>query len=238
MGTFSLDEQLEHKPESAGERMAARDLEAADWPVVVPPQVKHVRIFGGLARAENFKDDGAEIWALNGIIKTWMPRVDRLFNLHTWDRLMAYKYKFTELDWLREHPHTPFYTMDVWPISNDVNQHLFPCKLMMYDFPRGRYHCGSFDWLIAFAIRMGAERIDLHGIGMVLEPGEPISARACLEYWCGLAEGRGITVTAAEDCDLFYFYHLVKSNLIYSVDDTPIYEDRRDKARKGAPYAL
>ena len=31
-----------------------------------------VLIIGGAAREENFHDDGAEIWALNGIIRDWL----------------------------------------------------------------------------------------------------------------------------------------------------------------------
>lgn len=216
-----------------------------------------VRIMGGNAKRQNFVDDGAEIWALNSIVRPWFPRIDRHFNLHTWERLLAYKYDVErDIELAAKNTEVPFYTMDAWPtdrsdpklaaVLSDLaieslpikSWQQFPYLSLTKMFARGAYHCGSFDWMIAFAISLGVERIDLHGIGMVLEPGEPISGRACLEYWCGIAEGRGIQILAARDCDLFYFYHLVKSNLIYSVDDTPIYEDRSVDARGGVPYTL
>ena len=71
----------------------------------------------------------------------------------------------------------------------------------------------------------------------LVEAGEPISARACLEYWLGVAEGRGVRVTVAEDCDIFAFYHLVKSNMVYGYDDTPIFEDRTRPAGD-VPYKV
>jgi len=91
---------------------------------------------------------------------------------------------------------------------------------------------------VAHAILEGATEIALHGIGLALDSprAEPISARACLEYWCGVAEGRGIKVTTAEDCDIFLQYHLLKSSTVYGYDDVKLIEDRHensDHPRKG-----
>ena len=84
--------------------------------------------------------------------------------------------------------------------------------------PRGAsYHAWSPDWMIAMAIAMGAKQIALHGI----EPthtGEPPSARACTEYWLGVAEGRGIkTFGGIGSC--FKIYALHESERLYGFDD-------------------
>lgn len=221
-------------------------------------------IVGSLARERYFPKDliDCEVWGLNAIYQDWIPRWDRRFNLHTYENLRRYRWpdKFfqREIEWSRDNPDKPFYTLDKWPEPHQLAWprgikapvDLFPYPDVMGSLPRGRYHCDSFDWLVAFAICLNWEtemwggpgrekppvdEIALHGVGLTMEAGEPISARACLEYWCGVAEGRGIRVTCAEDCDLFYFYHLVKSNLVYGLNDTPIFEDRTKKSGE-APY--
>jgi hypothetical protein len=191
-----------------------------------------VAIIGSGAKERFFHpDDDTEVWGLNAIRPKWVKRWHRMFNLHLHANLEKYKWHLfdKEAEWSKEHPHVPFYTCDKWPERNKLaGQQIFPRgELESALSPRGAdYHCGSFDWMVAFAIYCEATEINLHGISLCLEAGEPISSRACLEYWCGYAEGRGIKVTAAEDCDLFHFYHLVKSKLVYSYDDTPIFEDR------------
>lgn len=199
--------------------------------------MKKVVIIGGKAQEEFFTHEPrheAEVWCINGILKKqWdsPPRVARHFNIHYFENLKKYGYNLsgdiTNATLLRD---VPFYTSDEWPVLD--NQVIFP-RAELERMPRGDYHCGSFDWLVAFAVLLGAKEIDLHGIGLCLEAGEPISSRACLEYWCGYAAGKGIKVTCAPDCDIFHFYHLVKSNLVYGYDDTPIFEDRT--ARKMRP---
>src|SRR6185295_10699110 len=165
----------------------------------------------------------------------WLPRVDRAFNLHWYRLLVEYGYSFAEAGW-----HGQIWTLDPWPEGMLMNRRQFPYEELLR-MPRGNYHCGTFDWLVAYAIYLGATEISIYGVGLVLEPGEPISARACLEYWLGRAEGAGIKVNAP-NADIFHFYHLVKSDLIYSLDNTPIYENaRRPKSvpkTVKAPYKL
>lgn len=67
--------------------------------------------------------------------------------------------------------------------------------------PHGHYHQGTFDFMVALAILEGAGAIALHGVTLV--SGEPLAAKACLEYWLGIAEGRGIEVTTEPWSDVF-----------------------------------
>jgi hypothetical protein len=117
---------------------------------------------------------------------------DAWFELHDldihWHRRPGY------LEWLAQTP-VPVYLQnrhEDYPTSST-----FPADDIARAFSRGWYHCGSVDWLVSFAILSGAERIALHG--MSYGRGEPESARACLEYWCGFAEGRGITVESSDE---------------------------------------
>lgn len=90
----------------------------------------------------------------------------------------------------------------------------------------GWYHASSFDWMLALAILEGFPHIKLYGCGQVTFPGlstEPISARACLEYWIGVAEGRGIDVSVIDPGDVLKIVHLAKmvSQKQYGFDNEP-----------------
>lgn len=209
---------------------------------------------------ETLKQEGTgEVWGLNAIYPKWIDerQWSRRFNLHTYENLQRYKWKpeyfQREVDFSRNRPEVPFYTIDEWPEPHDLaGWKRWPVEAMDDTFPRrSRYHCGSFDWMVAFAVYLNSghgsgghaisepvHEIVLHGTALTMEAGEPISARACLEYWCGVAEGHGIKVTVAEDGALFDFYHLVRSDLCYGLDDTPVVEDKRSYSpNKGkAPY--
>lgn len=202
----------------------------------LPKTQSKVIMVGGGAKQRYFKDDKkAEIWCVNGqmcsLTQTWLPRCDRAFNLHRYALLKQYKYSFdNEADWVRENPLIPFYTMDKWPkwfVPNWTNWQQFPLRTVT-KMPRGMYHCGSFDWLIAFAVVMGFKEIELHGINLNLEATEPQSSAACIEYWCGYAEGKGIKITQKADCSLFVYAQKLISNITYGIDDAPIYRDLRE----------
>lgn len=209
-----------------------------------------VAIIGGASKEQYFsgrhESPGWEVWGLNGIRpdarqQAWKPiRWARMFNLHRFAHLNrdCYEYIIWDTAFSKANPKVPVYVIDTWHglLENEV---IFPLKDLIRLTPRGgRYHAGSFDMLVAYAILEGATEIALHGIGLALDSwrAEPISARACLEYWCGVAEGRGIEVTTTEDCDIFHQYHLLKSNTVYGFDDVKLIEgqhEHRDHPRPG-----
>lgn len=197
-----------------------------------------VAILGGKARQQYFRHPtSTEVWMINGQMAgrlSWAGQPHRAFNIHLHKNLVRYGYPFQpEAAYAKAHPETIFYTADRWPKGMLSNWQKFPRDKLAKQ-PHGDYHCGSFDWLVAYAAYLGANEISLHGIGLTLEAGEPISARACLEYWCGYAAGKGAKITLAPDCDIFSFYHLVKSKMVYGYDDTPVFEDR---TKRGVSYS-
>jgi len=131
---------------------------------------------------------------------------------------------FQDILWANQNKNIPFYICDKW---KDVpTAIIFPRDKMR--FGRYNYHCGSFDWMIAFAIYKGAKEIELHGINLTFEWGEPISARACLEYWCGYAEAKGIKITT-KNCFIFHPYQMVRTNKVYGYDHFNLIEDWSNK---------
>jgi len=168
-----------------------------------------------------------EYWGINAIHIDWLPvrKWSRWFNLHHYKTLKTeWKHGLAaEIAWHHIHNNVPCYVLESWD-GIIPNERIFPRK-KLERMSRGWYHCGSFDWMVAYAVSLGAEEIALHGIGLAMESGEPMSAHACLEYWCGYAEGKGCKVTT-KDCNLFYNWHLVRDHKAYGYDDWDMIEDR------------
>lgn len=106
-----------------------------------------------------------------------------------------------------------------WPLVPKAKR--FPREQIRLAFPRGDYHAGSFDWMLAFALLKGYRHIELFGVGLgPTDGGEPLSARACLEYWIGYAEAKGVKVKVHDPTGLFWIYNYTREKTPYHFDDT------------------
>lgn len=199
-------------------------------------------IIGGGAKARDVDVEfcerhDVEVWGFNAIRKKWVRRWDRMFNIHRYDLLRQYGWPVDiDAEWAADHPHVPFYTADKWPDGRMVRAELFPRDRIAESLPNARndYHCNTFDWLIAFACYLEFAEVHLHGCNLTTDGlMEQMSARACVEYWSGFAEGRGTKIVKAPTCNLFLATHMVLSTRLYGYDDSPAYEDR---TKDGVPY--
>lgn len=185
--------------------------------------------------AGQFCDRTWSLWGLNAAYRNRAPLPwARMFNLHRLAHLVRDVPQYVEWDayFSYRNPRVPMYVVDSWR-GLLRNQVLFPRRALQ-DKPQGDYHASSFDWMVALAIHEGAQAIAVHGAKFAVEgPGqEPVSAWACLEYWLGVAVGRGIRVMTHADCELFHQSHLVRSRSVYGYDDVQMIEDRR-RPRRG-----
>lgn len=189
-----------------------------------------VAIVGPTSRTRSLEiyDNTWEFWGINAahhFLKwtTW----HRHFNLHRYRHLMRDCPQYVAWDgqYSRERPSIPMMVVDAWPKKVLPGQKMFPRESM--NQRRRDYHASSFDWVVAYAIHAGAKHIAVHGVNFALDSprDEPISGRACLEYWLGYAEGLGIRTTTI-DCDIFYQYHIVRSRSVYGYDDVINVEKR------------
>ena len=185
--------------------------------------------YAGVGLDYNRKD--WEIWGINSCYRNTglcVSNWSRMFNLHRFAHLERDVPRYVDWDaaFSRRNPHVPMYVVDSWG-GLLRNERIFPRKALAKQ-PRCDYHASSFDWLVAFAIHLKAKVIHIHGAQFALDSPreEPISARACLEYWCGYAVGRGIAVNVGADCEMFLQYHLVASRTVYGYDDVRMVEDR------------
>jgi len=96
----------------------------------------------------------------------------------------------------------------------------FPRKKIEALTTRGKYHQSSFDWMLCLAIHMKYKRVVLYGVDFGPWDGaEPMSGRACLEYWVGVAEERGVLVQVREPTSLFKTINYVRSDFAYGDPD-------------------
>jgi hypothetical protein len=125
-------------------------------------------------------------------------------------------------EWLAEEHPFPIYMQRHY--KHYPSSVTFPRKEIMKYLPRGEYQTVTTSWCIAYAILRGYKRIELWGMNM--GGGEPHAGRACVEYWLGVAEGKGIETWVATPTDLFTTVHkAVKvSRLQYAYDHEPAFD--------------
>ena len=167
------------------------------------------------SRPNPWPDAETEVWGFNELYRVYDPtlyRFTRWFELH----IRSY---FANPEW---HAHALFLNrlldlgVTVYLPKRDaavIRSKFYPRAKVAALSPHGEYHAGSFDWMVALAIAEGFTEITLYGVDFA-GGGEPISARACLEYWLGVAEGRGI-VTRVVGGDVFRIFHLTRSDTPY-----------------------
>ena len=122
------------------------------------------------------------------------------------------------VDWYASLRYTPLTVWDPtdWPECPTVQR--YPKEAVEALTLHGRYHLSSVDWLVALAIQRGYKHISIYGIDFgPTDGGEPMGARACLEYWLGVAEGRGIE-THVEGGAMFTGYQWVRSSWQYGYE--------------------
>ena len=171
-----------------------------------------------------------EFWGFNELYRRYTNLNDftRWFELHTvtFDQPNAVPGYFAPDEWLK-HGALLRQLAKMMPVYTPLIATIPGAKVYplakIHALPHGAYHAGSFDWMVAFAIAEGFKEIHVCGADFA-RGGEPISARPCLEYWLGVAEGRGIkTVVHGGDC--FRIYHLMRSDCAYGFEPFALVED-------------
>lgn len=202
------------------------DKKAPEW--FIPIKNNHVAIVGfapssmGLAP---FGNKEIEIWGINELyIVPEATRIDRLFELHSYERFTQKDRNPNHLTWLQNNKTIPIYLQKKY---KDIPKSIaFPFDLIV-EKTRTNYFTNSISWLIAFAVISGAKKIELWGIDMARAE-EYESQRPSVEYFVGWARGLGIEVLVPDQSDILLTTHL------YGIEEekqTRIQE--KLKARKG-----
>ncbi len=190
----------------------------------------------------------AELWTCNGLI--W--DVDIMFEIHRRSYLKtvygeefaryekqllhyttgaANAYLRTQSPKNRVVEHPLLITAHPWPTIHSVT---YPEQLVRGVAQFGAWHCGSFDYMLAYALLKGYTDIRLYNINFT-RGGEPLGAPACLSYWTGVANGRGATVRLFNCDTIGKTYQLLESRRQYGLEDMVLVEGTRKKAALNWP---
>ena len=181
---------------------------------------------------EPFNDPDCDVWGMNALYVDY-PTEDEVaggFVFGAWFQLHTPRYmeKHWARGWVehqlwleRKHPFPVYMQKRYRRFPSSVR---FPKEKVETLTPFGWYHASTFDWMFSFAIAEGYERIELWGVN--LGRGEPLSGRACMEYWIGVAHGKGIEVYIEQPTDLVTIEHMARltSQLQYAYDEEPALE--------------
>lgn len=132
-------------------------------------------------------DSDTSVWGINDLI---MKRInlDLLFNMHLLE-------DYSEMDMACVKLADQLKIPVVMPKQYDFLKHsfVFPLEEAMQEFGTDYFMTG-IAYMIAYAIMKGYKQIDLYGINMRGAEEKYKNARACVEFWLGIAMGRGIKV--------------------------------------------
>ena len=174
--------------------MTATILDAAAGRVAYSPSRSRVAIIGasGTRAAAPFFDPTWVVWGLNEITQ---PRADAWFEMHPMS-VQSHR----ELAWLSVQT-APVYVLDLVPeVPRGVR---YPLERVLAETGGRKYFTCTFAYQIALAIAEGFTEIGLWGVD--LDYGttrERLAEKPCVEYWIGVAEGKGIHVTLPERASL------------------------------------
>lgn len=190
----------------------------------------------------------AELWTCNGLIYD----VDVMFEIHRRSYLKTVygtqfpiyeeqlrRYTTGETNVLlraqskknRLVTHPVLVTAHSWPALKSL---VYPIHDIAKMNTYGAWHCGSFDYMLAFALHQQFTDIRLYNINFT-RGGEPLAAPACLAYWVGVAEGRGATVRLFNCDTIGKTYQLLESRRQYGLEDMVLVEGTRKRAALNWP---
>lgn len=173
-------------------------------------------------------DETWELWGLNDLYhifdahnpEIWKTDRVRWFQLHQEDAgtsAFATGARDPEhVQWL-EAGHCPIY---MWqPKPRYPTSVAYPMLQMLDAFPR-KYFNNSISWELALAIAEGFQTIGLFGVDMALDgvhgESEYSWQRPSVEYFVGIAEGRGIEVVIPEESEI------LKCGYLYGWDNPSV----------------
>ena len=197
-----------------------------DKKLEVKPEIKKktkVAIVGftGTREQAPYNDPEFEIWTVNNLYR-FVPRQDRIFELHTREQIAADlthgvdgKTYIEELASMT----IPVYMQEKYP---DIPASIkYPLDKMIDEFGIERsninhkpdaYFTNSISFMIALAIYEGFKEIHVYGVDLAIGV-EYIEQRPSCEYYLGIAKGRGIKLFLPIESDL------LKTRFIYGYDE-------------------
>lgn len=135
-----------------------------------------------------------EVWTLNGLVG--VLKADRFFMMDDFEiqekRAEWHPYVKGMLYTAKRHD-TPIYTNRV--VEGYPNLVEYPlAKVAAKLNLKSLYFTNSVPYMVALAIAEGATKIGIFGCDYTYADNRTEKGRACLEWWCGFAEAKGVEI--------------------------------------------
>ena len=147
----------------------------------------------GLGSGWHRAPEDGEVWSVPGIVLK--RTVSLIFSLHPLDLWLETTSYGEEVIKKINELKIPIISVEL--DDRLPNSELFPID----DMPR-KYFTSSLAYMIAYAIYKGATDIRLYGVPLVLKE-EYLEQKSCVEFWLGVATGKGIEVVVHGRTSLF-----------------------------------
>lgn len=158
-----------------------------------------------------FEDESFDIWAVGTAMthgKKLVPRVDKIFELHTKARWEMRTFVYNERE-------CPVMMQEHFP---EVPKSIpFPKDMILKKYRE--YFTNSISWMIALAVEEGYKEIHLYGVHMATVSEYAYEMPSC-EYYIGVAEGKGVKCYVPPAADM------VKANRLYGYEEPSEFEQR------------
>lgn len=187
---------------------------------------KKVIILGtgsGYSKANKYKNSDYDIWGCaTNLFHRNIVDMDLIFEIHAYNKELNNIYNK-----MREYPNNKYITSSNF---EGIKSELYPIDKIREKYKE--YFCSSFAYMIVLAIEKKYEVIKLLGIDYDITGTirEDLIERANLEYYIGLARGKGIIINT-EDCPL-----LCRSMFLYGYERLSKHkkylEDMRDNYKR------
>ena len=160
-----------------------------------------------------YDDPDCEIWGVNQVYR-FIPRMDRNFQIHKdWTDSKKWAPGTDQRKWIAESP-IPTYMIDHEPsMPNSV---AYPLERVRQELGLAGtpddpgagldYFTSSIAFMFALAIAEGFEEIGIYGIDLIIGR-EYFFEKSCVEFYMGIAHGRGIAVHRPENSALLWQSH-------------------------------
>lgn len=146
-----------------------------------------------------YDDQEVEIWVLGNRAQRHLDkRVTRIFEVH--DNLSEHGDVVKYYQWL-ESLRIPLIVGEKWPsfhlptVPSHVNEFPYDKVEKLYG---SLYLTSSPAYMIAYALLMGVEELQIYGVDLSISDHEYFWQRPCVEAWIGFAKGRGVKVVIPE----------------------------------------
>jgi hypothetical protein len=155
-----------------------------------------------------WNDPSWQIWVVNDMAASEsVPRWDVCFEIHRYPFESENPYR----QWMRQHHGKPIFLAE---LRTEVPDGI-ALPVAEITSTMGRYFTNSVSWMLATAILVAPEEIGIWGVNMA-QDGEYAHQRPSVEFFAGIAFGRGIRLTIPKGSDI------LKCGSLYGVERLPI----------------